>query len=99
MHDERDGPAVFGEERVHALAVADVQRAMAKARQRRVQLPGVPFRGSLGAEEVGAHVVVDAHHVEALRMEKPRGFAADQARGPGNDDDAHSIFLPCCFIR
>jgi len=51
----------------------------------------VPGRGGLGPEEVAAHVVVDAHHMQAQPGEVPGGFRPDQSGRAGNHRNAHAV--------
>ena len=82
------------EDRRERVAVADVDVVV---RVRVAELAGepqhVPCGGSLLAEELGAHVVVDADHVQAQAGEVPDRLGADQTRRSGDQCDAH-VILP-----
>ena len=89
VDDQLDRAPVAREERVDPLAVADVHLLPAEV----LDLGGETVRGGrgggLGAEEVGAHVVLDADHVEALLGEEAHRLRADEAARAGDDRDRH----------
>src|SRR5207248_8232319 len=47
--------------------------------------------GRLRPEEPGAHVVVDAHDVEAQAGEVPDRLGPDETGRTGDDDDTHAV--------
>src|SRR6185437_14626303 len=77
------------EQREHALAVADVEAHVREAAQRGDEPIARARRVAARAEEVGAHVVVDAHDLEAEGVEELRGLRSDEATASGHED-AHA---------
>src|SRR3954462_981673 len=59
------------------------------------------LRAGTGPEEIAAHVVVDADHVQAPAAEEPRGRGADEARRSGDKGNAHgrSNAMPADLIE
>ena len=76
MHDnvDREGFKQTG----HRGPIADVQIVMGKAPAGGFELAADGCGVAAGTEKVRAHVVVDAMHVRALRIEKPDRFGPDQ---------------------
>ena len=72
--------------------VADIHCVVHVARDRALQLPELPRRRALLAEEHRPHVVVDADDLEAVPGEEPHAGGADEAGGSGDDGDVHSRF-------
>lgn len=70
--------------------IADVRGFMCEAGiQRLLEFFGIPGRGAVGAEKIGAHVVVDPHHLETLGMVELHRFAADEPGRSCDDRDGH----------
>jgi hypothetical protein len=63
----------------HGCAVADVDVVVLEAAGRPTQAFEIPGRIAVLAEEVAAHVVVDAVDGPTTRVEERHGFGADQA--------------------
>ncbi len=66
-------------------------RGVQTCRRRSHQPLEVPRRVPRLAEEVAAHVVVDANHAETARVEEGDGLRADQAAGTGDECALHCI--------
>src|SRR5262249_59324743 len=59
-----------------------------------------PCRRRLVAEEVAAHVVINANHGVALPGEEARTLRPDQSSRSGDNDDRHSrVLLALCGNR
>ena len=87
-----DVPAVGGEDAGDRLPVPDVHVVMGVAGQGGLELPALPGRRGLAAEEDGPHVVVDAGDLEAVLREQPHRGRADQTRRAGDEGDVHWRF-------
>jgi hypothetical protein len=85
-----DVTAVVPEDLPERVAVPDVDAVMGVRRAQLIgQPPHVPGGGRLGAEELLAHVVVDADHVQTQAGEVPDRLRPDQPSGPGYQGDSH----------
>ncbi len=87
---------VRGEDALDAVRVADVERR-AHAKLRRARRPARSLTSAgrgVGAEERGAHVVLDADDVEAVRDEVADGLRADQPPGACDDCSGHAFRSP-----
>jgi hypothetical protein len=91
-----DCRAVLGEQRFDRVAVADVVRQVAIGRQLGLEARPVRCGARLGAEEVAAHVVVDADDIPALAAKKPRGLRSNQT-GASCDDGKRHAKVPLRF--
>ena len=85
--DELQCGRVAAKTRLDRVGVADVERRASGMRPDRRGRAAVRSAGRRGgrAEEVRAHVVLDADHVEARRDEVGDGLGADEAAGAGDD--------------
>src|SRR5665213_3312215 len=73
-------------------AISDVQLDVRKRRQRLDQSLLVPARIPLGAEKVGALIVVDTEDAPALSGKVRDDFGTDQTRGAGDEQGtSHDI--------
>jgi hypothetical protein len=79
VDDQREVTRVLGEQAPDALGVADVELDPAElVRVGLDQAFAGPPRGSVGPEELSAHVVFDPDHVEAGFDEVPHRLRSDQ---------------------
>uniref|UniRef100_A0A6J6A277 Unannotated protein n=1 Tax=freshwater metagenome TaxID=449393 RepID=A0A6J6A277_9ZZZZ len=94
VHDQLDLRAVLLKDGANRLLVADVDR---KRPERGPEIGGQPLGGGCRrgriSEEVGAHVVVYADHLEALPGEVARRLGSDQAARTGDYRDRHRSAL------
>jgi hypothetical protein len=88
VDDQADVAAQLGEERGQPVPVADVDLVVGvPVADLLGQAVQVPPGGAVLAEEVAAHVVVDADDVHAEAGEVPHRLGADQTGGSGHHDD------------
>ena len=93
MDHKCDLSAIPPEKIIDGGLVSDVDALVAVAWERRLQPPRVPVGGSLLAEKVRAHAVVDTDDIESLIVQKGRRLAANKPRRTGDDRNAHDFIL------
>ena len=86
--DEKSGPGGV-HQRVHGLAIADVEIVMGEAPSVLPQPGEIPRRVAVGTEEHAAHVVVHPMDLPPSRIEEGHRFGADEPAAPGDDDALH----------
>jgi hypothetical protein len=74
-------------------AIADIQFVMGKMFQFRGNALQVPTRVAFGAEELGAHVVINAVNVPTLGIKVLRDSRTDQTGAAGNQNSFHQYRL------
>ena len=89
MDHHGDVACVFAEGRVHGRGVADVGVDMGIAALAAERLD-LPAGAGLLAEELAAHVVIDADDLQTSLSKHPCGLGANQT---GNDRHAHAHIL------
>jgi PAS domain S-box-containing protein len=88
MNHQRDVRTVTAEHAINFVGIADIDVQMPIAPPEFLfQLVALPVRRSLCAEELLAHIVVDADDIEPVAGEVAAGFGADQAFGTSDDGD------------
>jgi hypothetical protein len=92
VNDQLDVRAVLGEHALDPLAIPYVDLAMRVIREGRFEVAAAPFGRGIIAEEMLAHIVVDADDPEPSRGEKAGSLRADQAGRAGNNADLQEIF-------
>lgn len=92
VDDQFDVLAAFGEDRVDGLPIANIGVAVSVVIESLLQLLAVPGGGAVLAEEVLAHIVVDADDVEAFFVKEFGGLAADESGRASDEGDAQGVF-------
>jgi len=87
MHDEAGMKGAH--QGVNSRSIANIQVVVLKIGMGGQQAAGVAAGIAFGAEEVGAHVVVDAMHGPAEAAEVVHHFGADQPGGAGDEEGGH----------
>jgi hypothetical protein len=90
--DDRIEPLLL-EQPIQSTAITDVHGVMRESLGPGPKALQVPGRVALSAEELAAHVVIDAVHLVALLVVVLDGFRPDQAARTGDEDPHIQTFV------
>lgn len=93
VHHQTHVLAVLLEDRLDRLAVTNVHRHVPVTRNGRFQLPPIPGRRCLLAEENPPQVVVDANDLQITTSEMPHGLRPNQTRRPRDHRYTHGLYI------
>jgi hypothetical protein len=99
VHDELELPREHREHAHHARLVADVDVERGELPMRALEAIGLALGRRRGAEELRAHVVVEAHDVEARLDERADGLRADEPARAGDDRRPHASVVGSRALR
>ncbi len=99
VDDQLDLASVSFEQPIDRQAITDVQRLVGIAGQVPRHLFGLACGRGGRAEEISAHVVVDADDVEPLLVQELARLAANQACGARDDCNTHAVRFPAETLR
>jgi hypothetical protein len=91
MDDQRNVAPVSREHLFHGGRVADVSAHVAVTGHLALEHCPAPCRAAVFAEEVPAHVVVDADDVEPLAGKEECRLSSDESSGAGNQHNRHRL--------